>query len=207
MFVTEHNAKSKSMLHTGHSFLLFWSFRWREQPGCQERMQTESDIMCAHDHSKWLDMKCSQSITTVYKVSELVTESSLNCFHSTASQVVLYPLTWTPENVVLPNPSPSVFFLVFFHSSLTGTIIHVEVGNLVIIWLQFVVMIIIWKFPLIKSGYHNIDHVEIWSQYFSFSSLFRAMLKFWLPYGYRMPLKKSLLPIPDHNLPKLIKAP
>jgi hypothetical protein len=43
-----------------------------------------------------------------------------------------------------------VFFEVFFPCSLTGTITHIVVGNLarnlVIMWLEFVVMIIIWKF-------------------------------------------------------------
>jgi hypothetical protein len=42
---------------------------------------------------------------------------------------------------------------------------------------------------LIKSGYHNEHHVEIWLLYFSFSLLFRATLKFWLPYGYMMTVK------------------
>jgi hypothetical protein len=43
--------------------------------------------------------------------------------------------------------SAPVFFLAFFTGSLTGTITHVEVNNLVIMWLQFVIAIIIWKFP------------------------------------------------------------
>jgi hypothetical protein len=38
------------------------------------------------------------------------------------------------------------FFLLLLDSS-TGTITHVEVGNLVTMWLQLVVVIIIWKFP------------------------------------------------------------
>jgi hypothetical protein len=46
---------------------------------------------------------------------------------------------------------------------------------------------------LIKSGYYNEHHVEIRLLYFSFSLLFRVMLKFWLPYGYMMPVKKSLV--------------
>jgi hypothetical protein len=40
----------------------------------------------------------------------------------------------------------AVFFEGFFPRSLTGTITHILVGNLVTIWLQFVVMIMIWKF-------------------------------------------------------------
>jgi hypothetical protein len=47
------------------------------------------------------------------------------------------------------------------------------------------------KIYLIKSVYHNEHHVEIWPPYFSFSPLFRPMLKFWWPYGYMMPVKKS----------------
>ena len=39
---------------------------------------------------------------------------------------------------------------------------------------------------LIKSGSRNEHHVEIWLLYISFSLLFRATLKFWLPYGYMM---------------------
>jgi hypothetical protein len=39
-----------------------------------------------------------------------------------------------------------MFFEGFFPHSLIGTITHVVVGNLVTMWLQFVVMIIIWKF-------------------------------------------------------------
>jgi hypothetical protein len=46
---------------------------------------------------------------------------------------------------------------------------------------------------LIKSGYHNEHHVEIWLLNFSFSLLFRAILKFWLPYGYMKPVKKLLV--------------
>jgi hypothetical protein len=43
--------------------------------------------------------------------------------------------------------SVPVFFEGFFPCSLTGIITHIVVGNLVTMWLQFVVMIIIWKFP------------------------------------------------------------
>jgi hypothetical protein len=39
-----------------------------------------------------------------------------------------------------------VFFEVFFPHSLIGTITHIVVRNLVIMWLEFVVMIIIWIF-------------------------------------------------------------
>jgi hypothetical protein len=42
---------------------------------------------------------------------------------------------------------------------------------------------------LIKSGYYNVYHVEIWLLYVSFSLLFRATLKFWLPNGYMVPIK------------------
>jgi hypothetical protein len=40
----------------------------------------------------------------------------------------------------------AVFFEGFFLCSLTGNITHVVVRNLVTMWIQFVVMIIIWKF-------------------------------------------------------------
>jgi hypothetical protein len=49
------------------------------------------------------------------------------------------------------------------------------------------------EMSLIKSGCYNEHHIEIWLPYFSFSPLFRAMLKFWSPYGYRMLVKISLL--------------
>ena len=39
-----------------------------------------------------------------------------------------------------------LLFLVYFLGSLTGTITHAVVRNLVTMWLQFVVMIITWKF-------------------------------------------------------------
>jgi hypothetical protein len=61
-------------------------------------------------------------------------------------------------------------------------------------WLRIVVVIIILEISRIESGYHSKDHVEIWPPYFSFSPQFGAMLKFWLPYGYRMPVKKFRTP-------------
>jgi hypothetical protein len=45
-----------------------------------------------------------------------------------------------------PKESRPVFFEVFFPRSLTGTITHIVVRNLLIMWLEFVVMIIIWNF-------------------------------------------------------------
>jgi hypothetical protein len=50
------------------------------------------------------------------------------------------------------------------------------------------------EISFIKHGYHNEHHIEIWPTYFSFSPLFWTMLKFWFPYGYMMPEKKSLAP-------------
>jgi hypothetical protein len=41
----------------------------------------------------------------------------------------------------------AMMFEGFFPCSLIGTITHVVGGNLITMWLQIVVMIIIWKFP------------------------------------------------------------
>jgi hypothetical protein len=41
---------------------------------------------------------------------------------------------------------------------------------------------------------------KIWHLYFSFSLLLAAKLKFWLPYGYMVPVKKSLVLIEGSTL-------
>jgi hypothetical protein len=45
---------------------------------------------------------------------------------------------------------------------------------------------------LIKFGYHNDHHVENLASIFIIFTPIRAKLKFWIPYGYRMPGKKNV---------------